>query len=151
MRIEISQTLAAACAAASPVVAGEAKLARSDLDPSTAASKAELDHGIDAAAQEICTPDRVTGSRIHRRACTSRLAQAHGPLAGQVQAGIDRSQRAAAETPARTRDTARQIPASRFAQGLPSREWSWADATRRAHRIARSRMRPPARALARVR
>jgi UrcA family protein len=85
----ISLTLAAACLAATPAMAGDAKLAWSDLDLATDAGKVELDHRIDLAANAICAPQAITGSRLTKRSPSARcLAEARETLSAQVQAKI---------------------------------------------------------------
>jgi len=92
--------LAAACMmAAPPAFAADAKLGWSDLDLTTAAGKAELDRRIDAAAQQVCAPEAVTGSRIAPRSpSASCLADAHQAIAEQVAARMDHNRVAASRT-----------------------------------------------------
>ena len=88
--IAFSLALAAACLAGTPALAGDAKLVWNDLDLTTPAGKAELDRRIDAAAQRVCAPEAVTGSRITRRsAAASCLDEARSTIAAQVAAKTD--------------------------------------------------------------
>jgi UrcA family protein len=62
--IGFSLFFATACLAATPALAGNAKLVWNDLDLGTEAGRAELDSRIEAAAQQVCAPEAVTGSRL---------------------------------------------------------------------------------------
>jgi UrcA family protein len=97
-----SIAIAAACMMAAPAFAADAKLVWSDLDLTTAAGKAELDHRIDVAAQQVCAPEAVTGSRIAPTApSASCLADAHAAIAEQFAARMDRSRLAARQAQGR--------------------------------------------------
>lgn len=93
--ILFSLGIAAACLAANPALAGEAKLAWNDLDLTTAAGKAELDTRIEAAAQRVCTSGPVTGSMIGHRATPRCLADARDAIKAQVTAKLGTGQLAA--------------------------------------------------------
>jgi len=93
--ILLTLAIAAGCLAAKPALAGEAKLAWNDLDLTTAAGKAELDHRIEVAAQAVCTSGPVTGSMIGHRATPRCLAEARGAIAAQVNAKLGQSRMAA--------------------------------------------------------
>lgn len=98
-----SIAIAAACMTAAPALAADAKLVWSDLDLTTAAGKAELDQRIDAAAQQVCAPEAVTGSRIvQRNPSASCLADARAAIAAQVSARLERRQLAARQAQSRT-------------------------------------------------
>ena len=71
-----SLAIAATVLAATPAFAADARLTWKDLDLSTDAGKAELDNRIEAAAQQVCTREAVTGTRITRGATSSCLADA---------------------------------------------------------------------------
>lgn len=81
--ILFSLGIAAACLAANPALAGEVKLAWKDLDLTTAAGKAELDSRIDAAAEQACTSDPATGSRL-TRATPGCIADARHAIIAQI-------------------------------------------------------------------
>lgn len=104
----LTLAIAIAAASATPALAADARLAWNDLDLSTPAGKAELDSRIEAAAQQVCMPEAVTGSRIVRRnAAPSCLADARSAIAAQVQARIDRIRTAAGRSRAPAVATAR--------------------------------------------
>lgn len=90
--ILFSLGIAAACLAANPALAGDAKLAWNDLDLTTAAGKAELDNRIEAAADRVCTSGPVTGSMISHRATPRCLADARDAIKAQVTAKLGKSQ-----------------------------------------------------------
>lgn len=84
-------TLAAACLAATPALAGDAKLHWKDLDLATEAGRAELDRRIDVAARTVCAPEAVTGSRLARsRPSAACLAEARSHMSAQVAAKSER-------------------------------------------------------------
>jgi UrcA family protein len=90
-KIAFGFTLAAACLAATPVLAGDAKVMFNDLDLSTQAGKTELDHRIEVAAQQVCKPEAMTGSRIVRdRPSQACLVNARSEIAAMVEAKTDR-------------------------------------------------------------
>jgi UrcA family protein len=97
---KLTLALAIACASATPALAADARLGWSDLDLATAAGKAELDRRIEAAAQQVCAPEAVTGSRIMpRSASASCLADARNAITAQVQARLDDHSRMASSQP----------------------------------------------------
>lgn len=92
--ILFSLGIAAACLAANPALAGEVKLAWKDLDLTTAAGKAELDSRIDAAAEQACTSEPATGSRL-THATPGCIADARQAITAQVTAKLGGSRFAA--------------------------------------------------------
>jgi UrcA family protein len=91
-----SFALAAACLAASPVLAADAKLVLRDLDLASDAGRAELDRRIEAAAQQVCAPEAVTGSRIAaRKPSRSCLAEARDVMTAQIAEKTERNRLAA--------------------------------------------------------
>ena len=93
--IAFSLGIAAACLAGTPAIAAEAKLTWRDLDLTTTAGKAELDNRIETAAQQLCTSEPVTGSRLAPPATPRCLAEARDVITARVNAKLDRSQLAA--------------------------------------------------------
>lgn len=99
--IAFAFTLAAACLAATPALAADAKLTWKDLDLTSEAGKAELDRRIDAAAQQVCAPQAVTGSRIVARTpAPACLAEAREQMTAQIAARTERDRRARAQASA---------------------------------------------------
>jgi UrcA family protein len=91
--------LAASVTAATPALAGEARLTWSDLDLTTDAGKTELDRRIAAAATEACRPQVLTGSTLSRRAPAPRcLADTKEALAARIAAQRNHGELAAGPT-----------------------------------------------------
>jgi UrcA family protein len=103
--IALACALAAAVAAGTPALAGEAKLTWKDLDLATPGGRSELDRRIEAAAQQVCAPEAMTGSRLAARgAAPGCLAEARETIAAQVAARTGRPELAGGARRGRTAD-----------------------------------------------
>jgi UrcA family protein len=95
-KLTLTLTIAALGLAATPALAGDARIAWNDLDLTTPAGKAELGRRVDAAARKLCIRNSVTGSLIGRAPSKACLAEAHELIRTRLGARIGAERLAAA-------------------------------------------------------
>ena len=89
--IALTAAALAAIAPLTPAIAADARIEWKDLDLTSDTGRAELERRVETAAQTICGPQAVTGSRIARRSGASCLATARSEINAQIAKRIDQT------------------------------------------------------------